>query len=113
MPLYEYQLLDPGQKVLATAQVPLPVNCRDDDEAIRAILPPSLARIAGLAGVTISRIQVPSSLAIVGSARNPGETANQVLDAYKRIEQRLGNTSEFQRRIGHSPSQVRKAWGNG
>jgi hypothetical protein len=90
MPLYQFEILSRAGEVLGEVQLPLRVEERD--------------------AVTLRRKPIPNSVGIAGSARNPGETANQVLDAYKRIEQRLGHTSEFRRRIGHSADQVKKAW---
>ncbi len=93
MPLYEFQVVNQNTgEVLETINLPLAVDDRD--------------------AATLRRAPLPRSLAIQGHAEDPTNQANQVLNGYKRIEQRIGNNSEFQRKIGHSAEQVKVAWGN-
>lgn len=89
MPLYDIELLVRGE-VVGIVSLPLAVEDRDK--------------------VKLRRSPLPRSIAISGAAQDPGESAYSTLTAYKRIEQRMGNTSEFRRRIGHSPEQVKRAW---
>lgn len=91
MPAYQYELLHSGTgAILSRITVVVPVAERDD--------------------VTVRRQPVPSSIGIAGAARDPGQSSNQVLEAYKRLENRIGNNREFRRRIGHTPETVKRAW---
>ncbi len=91
VPNYEYELVntDSGE-VVASLSLALPIAQRD--------------------ALTLRRRVAPASLGIPGAAPDPTQPGNQVLEAYKRLERRLGNNSEFQRRIGHSSAQVKAAW---
>ena len=92
MPNYEYEVVNAASgEVLSEFSLAVPVDERD--------------------AVTLRRKAAPASIGIAGSARDASRPGHQVLEAYKRLEHRLGNNREFQRRIGHSPEQVRHAWG--
>ncbi len=92
MPNYEFQLCHAGTgEVLGAVTIPLSVEQRDC--------------------VVLRRAPLPRSVAIAGAASDPGRQSSQVLQAYRRAEQRAGSTSDFFRRIGHTPAQVKKAWG--
>lgn len=91
MPLYEYELVDTSTGALL-GQV-------------------NLARaVAERDGVTVRRRTVPRQVGIAGAAGDPGEGGRQVLETYRRLEQRMGNTTEFARKIGHSAEAVKRAW---
>ena len=91
MPLYDYEITAAGtDEVLAVISLSRPVKERD--------------------AITIRRRTVPDSVAIAGSAANSRAPGRQVLDAYRRIEQRVGSSSEFHRRLGHRPTAIKKAW---
>jgi hypothetical protein len=93
MPLYEYEAVNRRGEVLMRFSLPLAVEDRDD--------------------VTVRRAPLPRSLSVLSAAPNTEQrVANDVMNAYRRIEQRLGNNRDFQRRIGHSADQVKAAWGN-
>jgi hypothetical protein len=91
MPTYEYELC----------------HCETGEVLGRITL---ALRVAERDSVTLRRSAIPKSVAVNGAARDPGQPKNQVLDTYKRIEQRLGSNAEFRRRIGHSPDTVKRAW---
>jgi hypothetical protein len=91
MPLYEYEITSGSTgETLAVVTLPLPVASRD--------------------GIQIRRRTVPSTVGIAGAAANPAAPQKQVLAAYQRLEQRIGNNAEFRRRIGHAPETVKRAW---
>jgi hypothetical protein len=91
VPVYEYEVrAGRTGEILGVITLPLPVSERDT--------------------VEISRRGVPSSIGIVGAVPDPAAPARQVLGAYGRLERRIGNNAEFQRRIGHSPAVVKQAW---
>jgi hypothetical protein len=92
MPAYEYELVSTiSGAVLGRITLARPVTERDS--------------------VAVRRQAVPQRVAIAGTAPDPGAPQNQVLAAYRRIEQRVGNNADFRRRIGHSPAAVKQAWG--
>jgi hypothetical protein len=91
MPAYDYEIINTATgAVLSRLTLPMPVTERD--------------------AITVRRHAVPETIGVAGAARDPSLPGNQVLAAYKRIEQRVGNNAEFRRRIGHSPETVKRAW---
>jgi len=92
MPLYEYEISSSiTGEILAVVTLPLPVADRDR--------------------IQLRRRTIPSSVGIAGAAPDPAAPSQQVLSAYRRLEQRLGNNADFRRRIGHAPETVKRAWG--
>jgi hypothetical protein len=91
MPCYQFDLIAPSGSVLATVTLPLPVAERDQ--------------------VILRRRSVPDSVGLAGCTADPARPDRQILAAYRRIESRLGNNREFHRRIGHTPAQIKRAWG--
>lgn len=96
MPLYEFDVIREGRSIGVT-QIPLAVCDRDNP-------PPHY-------GGTLVRRQVPSRISIVGLQSIENRTASETLNAYRRVEQRIGTTA-MRQRIGHHPEQVKRAWGN-
>lgn len=90
MPLYEFDVVNGDGAVLSTLSLSLPVAERDR--------------------LTLRRRTVPTSVGVLGATADPTRPECQVLGAYRRLEQRHGNTRDFRRRIGHSPAVVKRAW---
>ncbi len=94
MPNYEYEIVNRETgEVRGVVTVPLPVGERD--------------------AVELRRVEVPRTLCVCPYTPLPAQMqASDVLRAYNKAEQRIGNNAEFARRIGHSADQVKAAWGN-
>lgn len=94
MPVYEFHLRNSASgEIVATVAVPLPVDDRDS--------------------LVIERAAVPRTLTVSCNAMTEQQLqANQVLRGYQAAERRIGSNAEFQRRIGHSPKQIKSAWKN-
>lgn len=88
MPLYEYEILDSSEQVVATVNIPLPVAERD--------------------GVTLRRVPIPRHLNVSLPQSEETHQANDVMRCLKRGEARQG--SEYLTKLGYSPETLKQVW---